>query len=198
MLRIIGVAHRAQSHRPGPDATPAQQAFTGCLNRSIHAVPPAFIAEENSEEALAERQETSIAERIADEEEIEHRFCDPNREQRAALHYRDGQTIEIQMLMDNDGGLSDEEIHLEARAIELGHYFPIRERFWLDRLDGCREHDVIFICGNAHIEGFTALLDREGIRYEIVERGIGVTQAEHDDFRRIVEYLEAHPELRNG
>jgi len=123
---------------------------------------------------------------------------DPNRAQRDAIHYRDGQNIEEQMHMGADEGLSDEEIHLKARALELGRYFPIRERFWLDRLDGCREHNVIFICGEAHIESFTELVDREDIRFRIVERGIGVTHGEHEDFRRIVEYLGAHPELRKG
>ena len=41
-------------------------------------------------------------------------------------------------------------------------------------------------------------VDREGIPYRVVERGIGVTEAGHEDSRRIVEYLTARPGLRNG
>jgi hypothetical protein len=197
MLHIIGVAHRAQSLTPGAEETEAQQAFTRRLNRIIQEVGPAFIAEQDSEEALAERHATSIAKRIADEKGIDHRFCDPTRSLRDALHYTDGMTIEEQMHMGDAEGLSDAEIHLKARAIELGRYFPIREHFWLERLVGCLDQDTIFACGDAHIETFTGLLDRQGIPYKIIERGIGVTAAAREDFRRIVDYLTAHPQLTN-
>jgi hypothetical protein len=100
--------------------------------------------------------------------------------------------------MTDDENLSNDEIHLKGRAIELGHYFPIRERFWLERLHGCRKSDAIFVCGNAHIRTLTTLLDAEGIKYSIVERGIGVTPEEDEDWSRIEKYLEAHPQLRNG
>jgi len=178
--------------------TKAQQAFTHVLNQTIVEVDPTFVAEELSQEALASLQQISIAKDLADAQGIEHRFCDPNQEQRQALKYKDGQTLELEIFMHDDQGLSNEEIHLKARAIELGHYFPIRERFWMDQLDGCREHDVIFICGDSHVESFTALLEREGIQFRIVERGIGVSEAEREDFGRIVDYLTAHSELRNG
>jgi len=199
MLHIIGVAHHAQSRRLlATEETESQQAFTRSLNQTIQDVHPAFVAEEDSEEALAERHAASITKRIADASRINHRFCDPNRAQRAALHYLDGQTIEVRMQMGDDEGLTDAEIHLKARAIELARYFPIRERFWLEHLDGCSDQNSIFVCGDAHIETFTGLLDRERIPYIIVERGIGVAPEARDDFARIVEYLGAHPELRNG
>lgn len=197
MLHIIGVAHRAQSRRPGTEETQAQQDFFRCLTQTIQDVHPTVVGEEDSEEALAERHEISIAEELADEEGIEHRFCDPNRGQRQALHYRDGQELELEIFWTDDEGLPNDEIHLKARAIEFGRYFPIRERFWLGQLGGCRDRNAVFICGNAHIEGFVALLDREGVRYRIVERGIGVTNEEHEDFGRVVGYLRAHPELAN-
>ncbi|SRR6266851_638731 len=194
MLHIIGLNHRAQAQQSGAEETTEQRTFTGCLQSVIQEVGPVFIAEEDSEEALAERQETSISKRIADDKGIEHRFRDPTRAQRDELHYRDGQTIEVQMHMRCEP-LSDEEIHLKSRAIELGNYFPIRERLWFDRLGGCRERDAIFICGDAHIGTFTSLLDRERVPHRIVERGIGVTAEEREDFRRISEYLKNHPEL---
>lgn len=198
MLHIIGVAHRAQAQRYGAEQTEAQQTFTRCLSDLIQEVHPTFVAEEDSEEALAERNETSISRRIADAQGIEHRLCDPNRQQRREIGYRDGQELEIETFMQDDQGLSNHEIHLKARAIELGRYFPIRERFWLERLHGCRESDAIFVCGNAHIKTFTALLDAEGIQYRIVVHGIGVTAQENEDWHQIKEYLNAHPQLING
>jgi hypothetical protein len=197
MLRIIGVAHRAQSRAPGVEETAAQRVFTHCLNQTLQTFHPTFVAEEDSQEALDERRQISIAKDICDAMAVAHRLCDPNRVERRAFNYRDGQELELEMFMHDDEGLSNDEIHLKARAIELGRYFPIRERFWLKGLVGCREQDAVFICGNAHIETFTSLLDREGVPYRIVERGIGVTREEAEDFHRIEEYLGAHPELRN-
>ena len=117
MLHVIGLAHRAQARTPGDPLTEAQQAFAGCLRRTIEQVRPAFVSEEDSEEALAERHGASIAKEIAGEKGIEHRFCDPTREQRSAIGYKDGQTLELEMFMHDDTGLSNEEIRNKARAI---------------------------------------------------------------------------------
>jgi hypothetical protein len=40
--------------------------------------------------------------------------------------------------------------------------------------------------------------DTESVPYRIVERGIGVTLEERDDFGRVVECLGAHRELSDG
>ena len=196
MLYIIGVAHRAQSRRPDVELTPEQNQFSLCIRQIIQAARPRFVAEEDSEEALAERNQLSIAEEICDAAGVEHRLCDPTQAQRQTLNYRNGQELDI--FKHDDNNLSNSEIHLKARAIELGRYFLIRERFWLERLEGCRQHDAVFVCGDAHIVSFTSLLNEQGVRYEIVERGIGVTPQEIEDFRQIREYLEAHPHLATG
>ena len=46
------------------------------------------MAEEDSEEALAEQHQISIAKGIADEKGIEHRFCDPTQQEREAMGYK--------------------------------------------------------------------------------------------------------------
>ncbi len=198
MLHIIGLAHRAQVRKPEAEMTEAQRTFACRLRSTIEEVRPVFIAEEESEEHLAERQEVSIAKEIADEKGIEHRFCDPIRAERRAIGYRDGQSIEIEMFMRDRVGLSSEEIHNKARAIEIGRYFPIRERFWLERLNGCHDRDAIFICGDGHIksDSFRGLLENSHIPYREVERGIGLTK-EDESFGRALQYLREHPELTN-
>jgi hypothetical protein len=99
MLYLIGLAHRAQSRKPDLETTEAQQAFERCLRRTIEEVRLALIAEEDSEEALADRHEVSIARDIANQNNIEHRFCDPTQEQRRAIGYRDGQSLELNIFM---------------------------------------------------------------------------------------------------
>jgi hypothetical protein len=196
MLYLIGLAHRAQSRKSDLKQTEAQQAFEHTLRRIIKDVRPTCIAEEDSEEALCERHENSIARAVAYEYGIEHRFCDPTREQRHAIGYRDGQSLEIEIFMKDRVGLSNEEIRLRGRAIEIGRFFPIRERFWLDQLAECRDRDTVFICGDGHIESFGRLLESNGTQCTVVERGIGLTE-EDEWFDKAVRYLSEHPELLN-
>ncbi len=193
MLHLIGLNHRAQARTPGSELTEEQQVFSDYLLRAIEEVRPAFIAEEDSEEALAKRGQVSIAKGIADERRIDHRFCDPTDAEREAIGYRDGQSLEIEIFMGDQDGMSNEEIFCKARAIEIGRYFPIRERFWLERLCGCRDVEAIFICGDLHIETFGNILTGDAIAYRVVERGIGAT--EDARFYGAVQYLADHPEL---
>jgi hypothetical protein len=197
MLYIIGVAHRAQARRPEGQLTGAQQAFGRCLCRITDEVRPGFIAEEDSQEALAERQGVSIAKEIAEKMGVEHRYCDPTRGERRAIGYKDGQTLELELFMHGDMGLSSDEIRNRARAIEIARYFPIRERFWLERLSDCLDRDGVFICGDGHIQSFGRLLESNGIPYTVVERGIGWNK-EDEWFHAAQHYLDQHPELKDG
>jgi len=90
--------------------------------------------------------------------------------------------------------LSNDELTCKARAIEIAHYFPLREQFWLNKLQGCRETEVVFTCGDIHIESFSGLLKTEHVSYRIVQRGIGVNEKD-EPYYRAVAYLEQHPEL---
>jgi hypothetical protein len=195
MLSIIGVAHRAQARKRNSELTDAQRAFAFCLRRLLEQVKSKFIAEEHSTEALTELGEISIVKEIADEQGIEHRFCDPTRAERLAIGYKDGQSLQLSWFMGGEENeLSPDELRLKAHATEIARYFPIRERFWLERLNGSRDSDAIFICGDGHIESFGKLLEGSRIPYRIVERGIGIT-AEDAWFERAKQYLSDHPEL---
>lgn len=197
MLYIIGVSHFAQSRKPDLEKMEDQRTFTNLLERTIKEAHPSFVAEEDCAEALAFRKEISIAKEVSDAAGIEHRFCDPGQAQRQSMGYLRGGDILRRYKNRLGRSLSFDELRLKAYAIEMGHHFPKREQFWLRGLDGCRDRNAIFICGDSHIEGFTGLLNREGIEFRIVERAIGMTAAEHEGVRRIIEYLEAHPDLRN-
>lgn len=194
MVYLIGIAHRAQARTTGSPITEAQEQFKGILQKAVATVPPILIAEEDSEEALASRQAISIAKEIADTNGIEHRFCDPTQAQRSAIGYRDGATIEVHLWMQDQAGLPNDVIRLKGRAIEIGRYFPLRERFWLERIPESHEHNVLFICGDGHIESFKNLLDSEGVPHKTVKQHIGLTD-EDLWFADAVRYLQEHPEV---
>jgi len=198
MLHIIGVDHHVQSRKPGDKEPEAQRAFSRLLKQIIQDVHPTFIAEEESEYNLLKHEKISIVKEIADSERIEHRFCDPDEAQRKAIGYLRSDEI-LSRRRDLLGrNLRFEECSLMARAIEVGPHFRRREQFWLQGLNGCHAQNAVFICGDGHIESFTNLLEDEGIPHRVLERGVGMTEAEHERVRRIIRYLEAHPELRNG
>lgn len=57
--------------------------------------------------------------------------------------------------------------------------------------------DLIFVCGDGHVETFTALLSEKGIPFEVVERGIGVNENDDAEMAAGWQYLREHPEIVN-
>jgi hypothetical protein len=197
VLHLLGVSHFAQARKAGAERTEAQEAFSGFLRRIIQDVHPAFIAEEQSEENLANQEIVSIPKEISDSEGIEHRFCDPNIAERRSMGYLRGDEILALHKSMLGSNLPFDEYRLKAFAIELAQHFPKREQFWLRGLTGCRERNAIFVCGDSHIESFTSLLQGEEFPHEVMGRSIGMTEPEREDARKIFQYLGAHPELRH-
>jgi hypothetical protein len=48
-----------------------------------------------------------------------------------------------------------------------------REQFWLRRLSGPKEEDILFICGDNHIESFSRRLTKAGYSNKILSRRWG-------------------------
>lgn len=48
-----------------------------------------------------------------------------------------------------------------------------REKFWLTRLSGSKEEDILFICGDDHIESFSKRLTKAGYPNQILSRRWG-------------------------
>ena len=195
MIYLIGLAHRVQAITIGEDKTPGQEDFEKRLRELIQNTRPSFVAEEDSEEALADRSARSIAQIVAAEMVIEHRFCDPTTEQRKIIGYVDGQTLQLHMFLRDQSGMSQDEIRLRCLATEIATYFPIRERFWFDHLPRQHGRDGIFICGDGHVDSFKALLEAEGVAVIVAIRGLGLDARDNDHYRAR-EYLANHPELR--
>ena len=197
MLHLLGVSHFAQARKKEVEETEAQKAFSGFLKQIIQDVHPVFIAEEQSEENLANQGKISIPKEISDSEGIEHRLCDPNSAERRSMDYLRGEDILLRHKNLLGSNLPFEECSVKAYAIEMAYHFPKREQFWLRGLTGCREQNAVFVCGDSHIEPFTSLLQGKNIPHRVAGRSIGMTEAEREDARRIVQNLETHPELRN-
>jgi hypothetical protein len=196
MVHIIGVAHQAQVTSPGAELTEDQKQLFDSLSQLVQEVGATLIAEEQSLEALGNN--LSLPQQIAQNNKIEHRFCDPDSNERVVMGYRDRQSIGQEIFFSDEGWeLSPAEIDAKAGATEIARYFPLRERFWFERLADHVDSEIAFVCGDAHIEGFVGLLKEKEVSYRVCDRGIGLNDEDKYVFESAMKYLEQHPEIRD-
>jgi len=201
MIYIIGLDHEAQFRRQCERMTEAQELLANRLRDVAKRIRLAFIAEEASEEGMEScSADSSIPKEIANENGLSHIFCDPTNEERRQIAYphfraiRDAARYRSKMEGDR---LSEEEIDTKAQAIEVGCYFPIREKFWIERLGELFGRDGIFVCGDGHVKSFGRLLKGTGIDSTESARRIGMSDQEVARCDAVERYWNEHPELRD-
>ncbi|MEK7749557.1 MAG: hypothetical protein AAB277_01105 [Planctomycetota bacterium] len=149
MIYLIGVDPVVQHINKEASAEKAKLVaeFTHHLKEAAKSLRVVLLAEEFSTEALAKSSTTSsTAQKVSRELKIQHRFCDPNLQERHSL------------CIGKDN-------------------FHRRELYWLDCIRDKRNEDIIFICGNDHLESFTSLLRRKGFQSRVHSKdwGLGFT-----------------------
>jgi hypothetical protein len=203
MFYIIGVAHRVQCKQKDAADSEDQKKFRHCLADITVRSKPVVVAEECSQHTLKQLEKDngaeyeSVTKAVADSLDVKHRYCDPEPEARAKIGYREGTEIALHIAMHNTENLSNAEVNDRGFAIEVAKYWPVREKFWLDQLDDVKHRDLVFVCGDAHIDSFRELLKRNHIDSTVVAQHVGVTPSDDDWWNRTRKYLEVHPELRD-
>jgi len=99
--------------------------------------------------------------------------------------------------MSNDNTLSDSEARVKAYAMERARYFPVREEFWLDLLNGDLDREVIFVCGHGHIDSFTRLLGDKHKPHKVTQGDVALPPNDRQHVVDTARYLSDHPELEN-
>jgi hypothetical protein len=200
MIYFIGVDHRVQAKAKGAEPSEEQKRFAECLTNAIQAIRPVLVAEEYSLEALRMCQERtkmeheSITEPIARSLGVEHRFCDPDKDARRKMEYREGWQISVGL---DPTDLTNQDLNDKGLALEIAKEWPKREQFWLDQIGQQAKDKVLFVIGNGHVATFEQLLRKNGIETKILALRIGVLPNDDDEQRlaRAQAYLQAHPEL---
>ncbi len=202
MFHLIGVAHRVQAQKKGEELSADQKEFVKRLGDAIKAIKPVLVAEEFSEHALRKLSKDngtefeSVTRTVAESCGVEYRGCDPDDAARKKMGYVEGSDIALRLAMSDDGnGLSNAEINDRGFATEVAKYWPLREAFWLDQLRDVLEREVVFVCGDAHIESFREVLKRNKVDSDVLHRGIGVSRRDAEFWATVMKYLAAHPEL---
>src|ERR1019366_2930548 len=132
MFYLIGIAHRVQQFDDSDTLNDRQAELAEAIRNGIDRFSPRVIAEEHSLEALGKSH--SIAQRLADEYKLEHRFCDPPMEDRRKMGYKGRDQLEIEIFTQSWDVPPQDVICGRAGAIEMAVYFPMREWYWFQCL----------------------------------------------------------------
>lgn len=144
MLYLIPVNHGVQYYGGYGNDEDEQARFKKFLIGFVNKNEIDLIAEEFNEDAVeAWNADGATCEDVADECDVEHRFCDPGLEERKELRVAADD-------MDGDG-------------------WDVREKYWFSQIkDELYDNEtIVFVCGADHVDSFTQLLSDEG--YEDVE-----------------------------
>ena len=153
MIIVVGTSHTIQT--ADLELKPFLESL--CMEFKVRAV-----AEEMNKEALAEKAcAASIPMQIANALQLPHRFCDPNREERAKLNIHQENDIRIQAWL-SQSNLSNSEI-----AVRVAESHAKREQYWLDQLRELNVWPVLFVCGADHVPQFCQLLKQQGISVHV-------------------------------
>ena len=166
MLYIILLSHKFQWKRDLPKSSQ----FKNYLKEKIKTLNIDLIAEEYSKEALAwVNEKTTIAQDIALEFNIVHKFCDPGKEARKRIGYisraKIKQNLGFKEPIEFDTP-EDNEIMKEQRK-----FYHKRERYWLEQLTPYIDKNILFLCGFDHIDKsdtFESLIKEFEFNYEIL------------------------------
>ncbi len=165
MVIVVGTSHSIQLGIKGASGEVSEK-FRALLENACHMHGVCAVAEEMNTEALAESNcSTSIPQRLATSLTLQHRFCDPNRSERANLGILQENDIRVSAFLSD---LSEADI--TSRVAESHQK---RELYWLGQLRALNCWPVLFVCGADHVVSFCAHLEREGIAKLVVAQDWG-------------------------
>ncbi len=142
--------------------------FQRYLSGAAKRLGAKMIAEEASEEWVNDQgpDAWSIAQRVAEQMGIRHRFCDPDTDERRSLGLKSGGELwDKANAISMRSGCNIVEVWKE----EVRNSFPAREGFWLSRLKvrGFKKTTILFVCGAGHVDTFKATLAANGVQASI-------------------------------
>jgi hypothetical protein len=199
MFYLVGVEHGVQSKSKDATETAEQAEYRSSLERAIKAFKPAILAEEFNKDALEraafvrKAPQEPFTKQIAFEAGISHMFCEPDLYTKLDFGYqgRDGWLHHIDGLWEQ---VPEPNRSLLAGALEIMKDFPLREELWLNQMKDVLGEEIIFICGDGHIETFAERLAAKKIGSKIVQRQIGMAADLIEKNNRIVEFLRVNSE----
>jgi hypothetical protein len=151
--------------------------YCSILEGMIAALKPAAVAEEFNQELLDQHNgaESLLLCKTKDFEsrtltKIEHIFAEPDLAEKNAKGYKSEAKIKAILA----ANMHSEPASKQIMAHMIAHQHPIRERIWLEKIQGHLNGDMLFVCGDIHLYTFRRFLRKHGIRCRVAKRKIGV------------------------
>ena len=175
MIHLIGVDHRTQyfNQMIPPELFDEFKEFIIHHARTLKAT---LLAEEFHEEYLKEVyfSPSGTLRSVAMKLQTAHRYCDPcdhEKEKLGIPFYADiRESVVMELGFSKDYFLDPQKRNRAKRltAKLVYAFFPVRESFWIARLEENIFARVIFICGHEHITSFTQMLLQRGIPCRVI------------------------------
>lgn len=174
MIRLIGINHLAARYKLGTTRSPGNIQFKDCVESAIRDSRPELLAQEDHKDFLL-RGWAFILPEIGAHFRLDREVLnvDLNKPQRKQRGYKDEREMERIWAARRP----DPWDRVVGQAHEIAHQFPIREEHWPKALKETGARNIIFVCGDLHVTTFTRLLDREGVLFSVLMRGIGVNSS---------------------
>ncbi len=167
MIYLLGTRHTIQTEwdNPGPHLAAKFERFKTFLSAAVQSTKVAAIAEETSHEPENRTSKKSIARLIAEgmQPPLFYVPCEANSEERKALGIPTEEEILARCQREGTGDTLE-----QCRDSELLKYFPLREKFWVERLRQVAASPILFLCGPNHIRTFGCRLTENGIPCKIL------------------------------
>jgi len=167
MIYILGVNdHRYQAINP--KINPYEHEFHDYVLKHVQAKKITHLAEEMNDESLQRENDAqeSVCGRLARALAITHSMCDPNTLEREQIGYINKRWEDF--VREDETGC-DEKINAEYTAFHKNQW-RLREEFWFRKLEAHLSKNVLFVCGAKHVDRFSGLLKREGIRNRVIQK----------------------------
>lgn len=151
---LIGTSHQFQRGHPSCSQEEEQQFVdfiqAVCLKYRVAAVGEEMSAQLMIKEPRSETTCATVASRLG----LQHTYCEPLPQERAALGIQDKQSLQAEALRQQ---WPDAKLNAEIR-----HSFELRESYWLRKLEEMDLWPVVFVCGADHVDSFQAKLNEAG------------------------------------
>jgi hypothetical protein len=195
VIYLIGVEHGVQSISVAGEETADHTQYRHCLEQAIQEYQPTIVAEEYSEDAVSRSAivrntpQEFFTRKITTARGVKHLLCDPDLRTKYSMGYqeRTGWEMQISRLSTRE---PPSDRALLAAALEVVKDFPLRENYWLQHLKDVLQQEVVFVCGDYHVDTFGSRLKNNGIRSRILKRQIGMPAELIEESERIKAYIE--------
>jgi hypothetical protein len=185
MIFLVGCDHTAaqtyaEGSRLDDPKNKTQKEFRELLINTIRIYNPDLVAEEYDPSILKWKRRHSVAQEVAAEQHICHRFCEPSPSDRRELGIGD----DLPFFGPSVPGNWFDRIATPQESFrhDIAHRWPIREEFWIVRLGEDINKSILFLRGAGHRETFRRRLEARGIEVRVIVKRFAVSKMQESDF----------------